>query len=126
MLRFLTVLILLGGLAYLANYFFNTSKEAYVENGAFREMNQRPCAETADAFDKHPADEQRKKAEIYLSQLAESQYSVVNLEKLDPEQWKTLKQAFQRECRGNPGLPGEELMARIPREEVLGTGKRKE
>lgn len=124
MLRFLTALILIGGLAYLVNYFFNTSRTAVEVNGAYREMNQKPCTETSNALTSPSSDPMRKKADIYLSQLAESHYSVVNLQSLNPNQWQLLVQAFQRECGGNPGLPGEEIMARIPQEEILGLQKK--
>lgn len=120
MLRFLTALILIGGIAYLANYFFDISKSAYFTNGAYRQMNAKPCGDVANAFNGVPDDPERKKAETYLNELAESRYSVVNLQTLNGEQWQKLVQAFQRTCAANPGLPGEEIMTRIPAEDVNG------
>ena len=120
MIKTVALLVIVAGFAYLVNYFFNNSMDAFSVNGAYREMSQKSCKEVSDALVAEPGSDNRKKADIYLAQLAEPRFNLDRMKEDHPNEWQRTVSQFQLICGGNPGLPGNEVFQRIERVDVMG------
>ena len=120
MIKFISFILIMAGFGYLINYFFNNSMDAFSVNGAYREMSQKTCREISDAL-VAPADtDNRKKADIYLQELAEPRFHLQKMKEDHPLEWQRLVAQFQNVCAGNTGLPGDEIIQHIDRVNIMG------